>query len=131
MDLTASLQEYYKEQGILSIYQDVVERLLDSLRDDEVIHAVNVDYSSPVVLQTEELEDSERVWPPWPWPPWDEEEDEGDRDDDDRKPQRDPFSNARVLAQQVVRFEAEIAEATLDLWVLFLSPPHIADVHFQ
>lgn len=113
-------KEYYREQGILSIYQDVIERLLDSLRDDEVIHSVKADHSPSIVLQAEELEDSERVWPPWPWPPWDKERDEGDNSDD-RRPY-EPFFNARALAQQVVRFESEIAEATLDLDKLEQDP---------
>ncbi|KAL4074557.1 hypothetical protein V8B97DRAFT_2022777 [Scleroderma yunnanense] len=114
-------KEYYKEQGILSIYQDVIERLLVSLRDDDVINSVDVNHSLPIVLQAEEPEDGERVWPPWPWPPWDEEEDDSDNDED-RRPRYDPFFKARALAQQVVRFEAEIAEATLDLDKLEQDP---------
>ncbi|KAF9233936.1 hypothetical protein BU15DRAFT_90170 [Melanogaster broomeanus] len=114
-------KEYYKEQGILSVYRDVIERLLVSLRDDEVMGVVERSTEhSPIILQTEELEDKERVWPPWPWPPWDGEGD--DESDDDRKPPKDPFLRAHELAQQVIKFEAEIADATLDLDKLQLDP---------
>ncbi|KAF9239581.1 Metalloprotease [Melanogaster broomeanus] len=114
-------KEYYKEQGILSVYRDVIERLLVSLRDDEVVGVVERSTEhSPIILQTEELEDKERVWPPWPWPPWDGEGD--DESDDDRKPPKDPFLRAHELAQQVIKFEAEIADATLDLDKLQLDP---------
>ncbi|KIJ69577.1 hypothetical protein HYDPIDRAFT_24406 [Hydnomerulius pinastri MD-312] len=121
LGLPSKAREYYKEQGILSIYQDVIERLLVTLRDDEVLGTSNsMGKHSPIVLQSEQLEDSERVWPPWPWPPWDGDDD--DEGDDDRKPRDDPFLRAHELAQQVVRFEAEIADATLDLEKLQQDP---------
>lgn len=105
-------QEYYKEQDVLSVYQDVIERLLVTLRDDEVMGMTNLPSERlHTILQTEQLEDEERVWPPWPWPPWDGEDDE---DDDSRKPTDDPFLRARELAREVVKFESEIAAATLD-----------------
>lgn len=98
---------------MLSVYQDVIERLLVSLRDDEVAGMMNKQSGTlHSIIQTAQLEDEERVWPPWPWPPWDGEED--DDDDDTRKPTDDPFLRARELARQIVRFESEIAEATLD-----------------
>lgn len=108
-------KEYYKEQDVLSVYQDVIERLLVTLRDDddEVMGVTNIpSESSQIVLQTEQLENEERVWPPWPWPPWDGEDD--DKDDDTRKPANDPFLRAHELAREVVKFESEIAAATLD-----------------
>lgn len=71
------------------------------------------------ILHTEQLEDEERVWPPWPWPPWDE---DGNENDDTRKPAEDPFLRARELARQVVKFESEIAAATLDLDKLEQDP---------
>ncbi|KAG6334876.1 hypothetical protein ID866_4217 [Astraeus odoratus] len=115
-------KEYYKEQAILSIYQDVIERLLVALRDDEVItSATGIDQHPSIILQGEELEDSERVWPPWPWPPWDGDEDDSDDDGDPKLPY-DPFLKAHALAQQVVRFESEIAEVTLDLDKLQQDP---------
>lgn len=107
-------QEYYKDQGVLSVYQDVIERLLVTLRDDEVMHMTNFPSERlHGVLQTEQLEDEERVWPPWPWPPWDGGDD--DEDGDNRKPAEDPFLKAHELAREVVKFESAIADATLDL----------------
>lgn len=100
---------------MLSVYQDVIERLLVTLRDDDddVMGMTNIP-SEPLqtILQTEQLEDEERVWPPWPWPPWGGEED--DEDDDTRKPANDPFLRAHELAREIVKFESEIAAATLD-----------------
>jgi endothelin-converting enzyme len=81
------------------------------LRDDRVLSQEN----PGIVLQTGGLEDSEHVWPPWPWPPWDEEGDDDDSDDGREGSPGDPFQNARELAQKVVQFETEIADATLDL----------------
>ncbi|KAF8835433.1 zincin [Paxillus ammoniavirescens] len=114
-------KEYYKEQGIVSVYQDVIERLLFSLRDDEVVGATyRSNEHSRMIFQAEELEDDEHVWPPWPWPPWDDEG--GDEGDDDRKPSEDPFLRAHELARQVVKFESEVADATLDLDKLQQDP---------
>lgn len=106
-------QEYYKDQAILSVYQNVIERLLVTLGDDEAMHMKDhPGEHSHRILQTEQSEDAEHVWPPWPWPPWDG---EGDEDDDTRKPADDPLLRARELARKVVKFESEIADATLDL----------------
>lgn len=96
---------------MLSVYQDVIERLLVTLRDDEVMGMTNLP-SDRLHVQTEQLEEEERVWPPWPWPPWDGEDDEGDGDT--RRPADDPFLRAHELAREVVKFESEIADATLD-----------------
>ncbi|KAG9318324.1 Metalloprotease [Chiua virens] len=115
-------KEYYKEQGVLSIYQDVIEKLLVTLRDDEVVDVLNMPNGRPnSMLQTGQLEDEERVWPPWPWPPWDREEDGKDGDDDTRQTE-DPFRKARELARGVVKFESEVAAATLDLDKLEQDP---------
>lgn len=111
-------KEYYKDKSVLTVYQDVIERLLSSLRDDQVLSQEN----PGIIIQTGELEDSERVWPPWPWPPWDEEGDDDDNDDKRERRPGDPFQNARELAQKVVKFETEIADATLDLDKLQQDP---------
>lgn len=96
---------------MLSVYQDVIERLLVTLRDDEVMDMTDLS-SERLHIQTEQLEKEERIWPPWPWPPWDGEDD--DEDDDSRKPAHDPFLKAHELAREVIKFESEIADATLD-----------------
>ena len=106
---------------MLSVYQDVIERLLVTLRDDEVIRKTNHPSERlHITLQTEQLEDEERVWPPWPWPPWDGKDD--DDNPDSRKPAEDPFLRAHELAREVVRFESDIAAATLDLDKLQQDP---------
>ncbi|OAX38899.1 zincin [Rhizopogon vinicolor AM-OR11-026] len=110
-------KEYYKDKNVITVYQDVIERLLSSLRDDEVLSQENAE----IILQTEQLEDSEHVWPPWPWPPWDGDGDDDNEDGRERSP-GDPFQNSRELAQKVVKFETEIAEATLDLDKLQQDP---------
>ena len=55
-----------------------------------------------------------KVWPPWPWPPW------GDDDDGD-KPE-DPKDRAHRLAKGIIKFEKEIAKASLDLDILYQDP---------
>jgi endothelin-converting enzyme len=52
---------------------------------------------------------SENVWPPWPWPPW------GD-DDDGKTPKPDKPETAHELAKKVLKFEGQIANASLDLY---------------
>lgn len=54
-------------------------------------------------------EDADNVWPPWPWPPW------GGDDDGDRRDPKDPKKEVPILADQVVKFEKRIANASLDL----------------
>ncbi|KAI6127044.1 hypothetical protein F5141DRAFT_1249521 [Pisolithus sp. B1] len=108
------LQEYYKDQAILSIYQDVIKCLLVTLHDDEVINDLEDADQLSIILQAEKLEDSECVWPPWPWPLWNSHK--GDcNNSKDCKPTHDPFFQVCELSQQVIRFESDIAEATLDL----------------
>ncbi|KAH7929791.1 zincin [Leucogyrophana mollusca] len=116
-------KEYYKEQPILDTYQKVIERLLITLYDDQGLMSSEKDASlpkhAPMVIQAEQTEDSDHVWPPWPWPPWDGDD---DQHRDSPKPPRDPLQRAHELAKQVVDFETEIAEATLDLDLLQQDP---------
>ena len=56
-------------------------------------------------------EDSPSTWPPWPWPPWGD-DDGGDGDGDGPK---DRPRNATTLAEEVVKFERKLAQASLDL----------------
>jgi endothelin-converting enzyme len=93
------LPEYYAEDSIVSIYTDVVKRLLVALGGDE---------KSLVPEQSEAsfvTQDEDNTWPPWPWPPWG-----GDDDDKDSKP-----VNFDKLAKSVVAFETKLANASLDL----------------
>jgi endothelin-converting enzyme len=56
-----------------------------------------------------EQDASENVWPPWPWPPWD-----GDGDDKEPPP-INWTERAHKLAKNVLQFETQIADASLDL----------------
>lgn len=60
-------------------------------------------------------EDSMNSWPPWPWPPW------GDEDDGDGGGDRP--KNATQLAEEVVKFERKLAQASLDLSGHFEKDP--------
>ena len=61
-----------------------------------------------------------RVWPPWPWPPWGP-EDPDNPDDPDRTP-INRTEEAKKLAKGIIAFEKKIANASLDLDVLYQDP---------
>ena len=103
-------QEYYADESIRELYQGVLERLLLALADDPEESIVK----QPVVL-LEGNRASESVWPPWPWPPWGDDDDGDDEDNDTR----DPIEKAHDLAEGVLKFESLIANASLDLYVVF------------
>lgn len=106
------LQEYYEEDAIVDLYRNVLERLLLALDDEEdkvVEVKAEVEGTSGLTAHEERL----RVWPPWPWPPW--------GDDDDDKPEN-RTERAHKLAKAVIEFEKKIADASLDLDVLFQDP---------
>jgi endothelin-converting enzyme len=90
-------KEYYDEESILDVYQDVVERLLYTLSEEE---------EKLQRQPTPTLVDNTNVWPSWPWPPWDS------PDDDEDKPNR--TETAHKLAKQVIKFETRLANASLD-----------------
>ncbi|KAJ7184253.1 Metalloprotease [Mycena filopes] len=92
-------KEYYEEDSIVTIYQDVVERLLYTLSEEE--EKLQRKPPTPTLVNNAE------VWPSWPWPPWD-----GPDDDEGEKPNR--TETAHKLAKQVVKFESRIANVTLD-----------------
>ncbi|KAI0647206.1 Metalloprotease [Trametes meyenii] len=108
-DLGLPSKEYYEEESIVELYENVLERLLLSLDDEE--ETLQPKQFSKLVVHEERL----RVWPPWPWPPW--------GDDDDGKD--DPVNRterAHKLANNIIEFEKKIANASLDLDVLFQDP---------
>src|SRR5258708_20717005 len=83
------------------VYESVLERLL-------IIHyeAEKSNPSRTLVIN----EDPAGTWPPIPWPPW------GDDDDDDHDDDpKDRPKNATTLAEEVVKFERKLAQASLDL----------------
>ncbi|KAJ7702313.1 Metalloprotease [Mycena rosella] len=91
-------KEYYDEDSIVDIYQDVVERLLFTLSEEE---------EKLQRLPTPTLVDNTHLWPSWPWPPWD-----GDGGEEEEKPNR--TEAAHKMAKQVVKFETRLAQASLD-----------------
>ncbi|KAF5373184.1 hypothetical protein D9758_001653 [Tetrapyrgos nigripes] len=106
-------KEYYQEEEIREMYQDVLTRLILSVAEAE----------EKTLRQKEEMStlsftaQSENVWPPWPWPPWG-----GDGDDgDDDKPENQTVK-AYKLAKKVLQFETKLADASLDLDILFQDP---------
>ncbi|KAJ7470279.1 hypothetical protein FB451DRAFT_1176346 [Mycena latifolia] len=97
-DLGLPSKEYYDEETILEIYQNVVERLLFTLSEEE---------EKLQKLPTPTLVENPAAWPSWPWPPWDQ-----DGDDDEKKPNR--TEAAHKMAKQVIKFETRLANASLD-----------------
>ena len=83
------------------VYTSVLERLL-------IIHyeAEKGKTSRALVIN----EDPENTWPPIPWPPWGDDDDDGHDDDPKDRPK-----NATTLAEEVVKFERKLAQASLDL----------------
>ncbi|KAF7359341.1 Endothelin-converting enzyme 1 [Mycena sanguinolenta] len=90
-------KEYYEEDSIVQVYQNIVARLLYTLSEEEEKLQQN---------PTPSFTENDRTWPSWPWPPWDTPEDE------EEKPNRTEI--AHKLAKKVVKFETRLANATLD-----------------
>jgi endothelin-converting enzyme len=104
-------KEYYEDKSIRMIYQDVIERLLSALAEEDE----NEDLTEKNTNILMQQDDSENVWPPWPWPPW------GD-DDDDKTPKPPKPESPLELAKKVLKFESQIANASLDLEILYGDP---------
>ncbi|KAG6832683.1 hypothetical protein H0H92_012255 [Tricholoma furcatifolium] len=104
-------KEYYEDETVLEVYQSVIERLLLILATED---------DKAEMVKTPELvtnQDS-NVWPPWPWPPWGEDDDDKDGD----KPPMNSSERAHKLAKDAVQFEKRLADASLDLDILFQDP---------
>ena len=69
-------------------------------------------------------EESVKLWPPWPWPPWggDDDKPDGDKDPKDHK------EVIHKLAKRVVKLERRLANASLDLYVIF-TPSRWDGIH--
>ncbi|KAF9001901.1 hypothetical protein BDQ17DRAFT_1357686 [Cyathus striatus] len=105
-------KEYYNEKSILKTYRNVIERLLLILDENET---AAIPPPNPIVVN----DDKHSVWPTWPWPPWGDDKD-GDGDDD-----KNPTNRTKViykLAKDIVAFERELANASLDLDILYQDP---------
>jgi endothelin-converting enzyme len=111
------IQEVYNDQETVDIYEKTIERLLltffesdndgdgDSDGDDD--EKSSVTHVPPLQIS----EENGQTWPPWPWPPWD-----GGKD----KEPVNKTKRAHDLAREVIKFETQIAEASLDACVLLL-----------
>lgn len=86
------------------VYTGVLERLLTVHYEVEEGQSLQ---SSQALVNNE---DSVNSWPPWPWPPWDDDGGDGDGDRPGDRPK-----NATKLAEEVVKFERKLAQASLDL----------------
>lgn len=87
------------------MYKDVLERLLLTLAEEEDI------LKQKALANLVSNEETAHYWPPWPWPPW------GDDDDGDDG-EKDPINQterAHKLAKKVLKFESQLANASLDL----------------
>ncbi|KAG6917789.1 hypothetical protein DXG01_001061 [Tephrocybe rancida] len=103
-------KEYYEDKAVLEVYQEVVERLLLTLSDEEGDAETK---NSALVLNQES-----NVWPPWPWPPWGE-------DDDDKGGDKAPTNNTQrvhKLSKKIIKLEKRLAKASIDLDVLLQDP---------
>ncbi|KAI0341783.1 Metalloprotease [Trametopsis cervina] len=116
-------KEYYDGEPA-EFYTTVLERLLLSIIDeDEDAEEKGVEHDSQATpVHQERL----RVWPPWPWPPWDgEDPDDPDHPGDEPHKPHEPVNRteeAHILAIKIVEFERKLANASLDLDVLYQDP---------
>ncbi|KAJ3726361.1 hypothetical protein DFJ43DRAFT_1195956 [Lentinula guzmanii] len=107
-------KEYYEEDDIRAVYQNVLEQLLLAVSEEDEQKVQRPFKASPALVQ------QSSIWPPWPWPPWGG-DDDGDNDDGG-KPPRNATKRAHELAKEVVNFETQIARASLDLDILYQDP---------
>lgn len=93
------------------LYKDTLAHMLLALDDDADFAPAS---SSSTGALVEENGEKEKVWPPWPWPPWDGDDDDKDHGGHEgRRANRTEY--AYELAGDVVKFEKQIAKASLDL----------------
>ncbi|KAJ3533585.1 hypothetical protein NM688_g7264 [Phlebia brevispora] len=112
-------KEYYEEEAIVDLYQSVLERLLINLADEEGELIAKSETLRPAGLPL--YEERLRVWPPWPWPPWGPEDPDDPDDGGDHKP-INRTEEAKKLAKAIIVFEKKLANASLDLDILYQDP---------
>ncbi|KAF8522224.1 Metalloprotease [Hysterangium stoloniferum] len=101
-------KEYYDEASIREVYISTLTRIFTVLNDETVTTAGRPPKGG---RRRWPPSGGRRRWPPYPWPPWGGHDD--DHDDDDKKPE--PKKSPKELADAVVQFERQIANASLDL----------------
>ncbi|TFK76595.1 zincin [Pluteus cervinus] len=109
-------KEYYDEETVVDVYQSVIQRLLYTLDED-----ANLTPEDELLINNADSQ----TWPPWPWPPWDGDEDEpgdGGGDGPGGEKPSNRTKRARKLAEKVIKLEKRLADASLDLDILFQDP---------
>ncbi|QRW00071.1 endothelin-converting enzyme [Ceratobasidium sp. AG-Ba] len=118
-------KEYYEDEDIVKVYTETIAAILLAI-DEEASSSTRHWYDRPAQWVTGiastawhiatgnplEQNPQDSVWPPWPWPPW------NDPKKDDEKPEE----RANRLSKSVVEFETRLAEAGLDLDILYGQP---------
>ncbi|EFI28400.1 endothelin-converting enzyme 1 [Coprinopsis cinerea okayama7 len=118
-DLGLPSKEYYNEESIVKVYGEVIEQLLSRvdhiLADSDEGEEDSPEFFASLLINN----DASEIWPPWPWPPWNPDDDpEGE---DPKKP-LNRSERVRRLAKGVVEFESKLANASLDLDILYQDP---------
>ncbi|KAK7449695.1 hypothetical protein VKT23_013168 [Stygiomarasmius scandens] len=106
-------KEYYQEAEITDVYQEVLARLILAVveAEEESLHQKQEMSTLTFTAQ------GENAWPPWPWPPWG-----GEGDDDGGDKPENQSEKAYELAKKVLQFETKLADASLDLDILYQDP---------
>ncbi|KAG9105242.1 hypothetical protein FRC07_009462, partial [Ceratobasidium sp. 392] len=118
-------KEYYEDGDIIKVYTETIAAILLALDEESsskqhhwydrsLQWAANVASSAWNIATGNVLEQNpqDSVWPPWPWPPW----------NDPKKDDEKPVERANRLAKSVVKFETRLANAGLDLDILYGQP---------
>ncbi|KAG7086631.1 hypothetical protein E1B28_002573 [Marasmius oreades] len=112
-------KEYYEDNDIRKVYQEVLEKLLLAVDEDGDDGDESSSPSTKPKLSASLVQQAGGdSWPPWPWPPWGG---SGDDDDGPKKPVN-RTKRAGKLAKGVLDFETRIARASLDLEILQGDP---------
>ncbi|KAF8744461.1 Peptidase family M13, partial [Rhizoctonia solani] len=118
-------KEYYDDEDVVKAYTEAINAILLAIDEESSPESVHW-YTKPAQwvegaiskawdLATgdeSELVPKDSVWPPWPWPPW----------NDPKHGDEKPKERAERLAKGVVKFETRLAEAGLDLDILWGQP---------
>ncbi|CUA72481.1 hypothetical protein RSOLAG22IIIB_01151 [Rhizoctonia solani] len=108
-------KEYYDDKDIIKVYTEAINAILLAVDEESAPSKSTHWYSKPahwVEGILSKAQDQGFFWPPISWPPW------NDPKHDDEKPK----DRAERLAKGVVKFETRIAEAGLDLDILWGQP---------
>ncbi|KAH7340514.1 hypothetical protein B0J17DRAFT_651639 [Rhizoctonia solani] len=119
-------KEYYDDEDVVKAYTEAINAILLAIEEESASSEGTHWYSKPVqwaegVLSKawdlatgdeSEMVPKDSVWPPWPWPPW----------NDPKHGDEKPKERAERLAKAVVKFETRLAEAGLDLDILWGQP---------